>query len=249
MKTTATKPNLRLQLEWITQLLPLFDMLPDVNFFIKDRKGRFAALNRTGRDYCGLSTESDAIGKTDHDFFSPARAAKYRADDQNVMKTGQPMFNAIEPAPDIKGSPHLVIVNKIPLRDASGRVVGIAGISRRIEQVRHAPDTAKKLAATIDHLHQKYAEPLTSQALAKMAGMSVSQFERSFRKTLGTSPRQYLLQVRITNACRMLAETNKSIAALAVECGFYDHAHFTRLFRQHTGHTPVAHRKRSRGRA
>ncbi|MEQ1748518.1 MAG: helix-turn-helix domain-containing protein, partial [Prosthecobacter sp.] len=146
-----------------------------------------------------------------------------------------------------KGSPHLVVVSKIPLRDAKGRVIGVAGVSRRIEQLRSAPDSAKRLAAAINHLHQNSSEPLSTELLAQMAGMSVSQFERVFRKTLGTSPRQYLLQVRITKAARLIAETDSSIALIALECGFYDHAHFTRVFRQQTGRTPVAHRKRSRG--
>ncbi|MEQ1751877.1 MAG: PAS domain-containing protein, partial [Prosthecobacter sp.] len=106
MKSPRAKPPLRLNMEGIAQLMPLFDMLPDVNFFIKDRKGRVVALNRTACEYCGVRTESEAIGKTDHDFFSPARAAKYIEDDQRVMTTGQPMINFVEPAPEMKGSPH-----------------------------------------------------------------------------------------------------------------------------------------------
>ena len=48
------------------QLARLFDLLPDVSFFIKDRKGRFVALSPLGYEYCGVKSERDALGKTDY---------------------------------------------------------------------------------------------------------------------------------------------------------------------------------------
>ncbi len=249
MKKPGLRHNLLQQAESISQLLSLFDLLPDVNFFVKDRQGRVVALNRTGCGYCGVRSQDEALGKTDHAFFSPARAAKYIKDDRRVMTTGQPMINYVEPAPEKTGSPRLVVVSKIPLRNDKGHVIGVAGVSRRIEQLCSAPDSMKKLAAAINYMHQNSSEALSTEQLAQMAGMSVSQFERSFRKTLGTTPHKYLLQVRITNACRLIAETDTTIATIALDCGFCDHAHFTRVFRQHTGQTPVTYRKRSRGSA
>ena len=51
-----------------TQLLRLFDLLPDVSFFLKDREGRFVALNRRGCEYCGVNSEREAWGKTIRSF-------------------------------------------------------------------------------------------------------------------------------------------------------------------------------------
>ncbi len=56
------------------QPLALFDLLPDVSFFVKDLSGRFVALNRRGCEYCGVVSEDEAIGRTDHDFFPQSRA-------------------------------------------------------------------------------------------------------------------------------------------------------------------------------
>ena len=98
------------------QILALFDLQPDVSFFIKDTEGRFVALNRRSCEYCGVKSEYEALGKTDLDFFPPNRAAMYQADDRRVIETGQPIENRIEPAPEEEDSSRMVVVNKIPLR-------------------------------------------------------------------------------------------------------------------------------------
>ena len=53
---------------------------------------------------------------------------------------------------------------------------------------------------------------------------------------------QYLVKVRLESACRVLAETNRTIASIAQEFGFHDHAHFTKTFHKHYGITPTAYR-------
>jgi PAS domain-containing protein len=58
----------------------LFDLLPDVSFFVKDRQGRFMALNRKGCEYCGVASEAAAIGMTDHDFVLCASGSKRPVD-------------------------------------------------------------------------------------------------------------------------------------------------------------------------
>jgi AraC-like DNA-binding protein len=233
--------------EGITQLLPLFDLLPDVSFFMKDTKGRFLALNRLGCEFCGVRTARDAHGKTDRDFFPKDRAEAYIADDQSVIRTGEPVLNRIEPAPEMEGSPHLVVTNKMPLRDRSGRIVGVFGFSRRVEKVRSAPALNNKLAVAVSYLHEHYAEEIATETLAKRAGLSVSQFERIFRKAFGTSLRQYILRVRVERACRCLTDTDDTVAAIAVQCGFYDHAHFSRAFRSLMSVPPSEYRKERRG--
>jgi AraC-like DNA-binding protein len=227
----------------VQPLVRLFDMMPDVSFFMKDLEGRFVALNRLGCELCKVKSEHEAIGKSDRDFFPPARAEEYLADDREVMESGLPKFNRIEPAPERDGSPHLVITNKIPLRDAKGRVIGLAGFSRRLENLRAAPATMKRLAATVTMLHERFAEPVSTGELARQAGLSISQFERIFRKAYGTSPHQYLVGVRLENACRLLKETDETVTSIAQRCGFYDHAHFSRAFASLMATSPARYRR------
>src|SRR6187549_1999345 len=115
-------------------LLQIYDLMPEVSFFMKDRDCRFIALNRLGCEFCGVPSEREALGCTDRDFFPANRADEYMADDRAVMASGRPILNRIEPAPEQEGSPHLVVTNKIPLRDRAGRIVGVAGFSRRVER-------------------------------------------------------------------------------------------------------------------
>jgi AraC-like DNA-binding protein len=224
-------------------LLQLFGLMPDVSFFMKDRDCRFIALNRLGCEFCGVPSEREALGRTDRDFFPANRADEYMADDREVMTTGQPILNRIEPAPEMEGSPHLVVTNKIAVRDRGGRIVGVAGFSRRVERLRAAPAALNNLAKAVDTLHRRHAEDLGTAELAKEAGLSTSQFERTFRKAFGTSPRRYLLRVRIEHACRFLTESSETIATVAHRCGFCDHAHFTRAFVAEKGISPSLFRK------
>lgn len=243
MKSKSTADAFLRQIGSLQQIVRLFDLMPDVSFFMKDREGRFMALNRLGCEFCNVKSEREALGKSDRDFFPAERAEEYLADDREVMESGLPKFNRIEPAPEREGSPHLVITHKIPLRDANGCVIGLAGFSRRIENLRTAPATMRKLAATVARLHDEFAEPLTTAQLAQQAGLSISQFERNFRKAFGTSPHQYLVGIRVEHACRLLTETDDTVAAVAQLCGFYDHAHFTRAFASVTGTSPSGYRR------
>tara|TARA_A100001391_G_C5074896_1_gene279018 strand:- start:1413 stop:2189 length:777 start_codon:yes stop_codon:yes gene_type:complete len=242
MKNTPSADTFFARVESGRQVLALFDLLPDVSFFVKDRSGRFMALNRRGCEYCGVISEEEAIGKTDHDFFPATRAANYCEDDQHVMRSGQPIINRIESAPEDAGSPRLVTTSKIPLRDRRGRVIGIAGFSRQIERMQSG--TADAMADVITHLHENLAGEIATEELAEMAGLSISHFERRFRLAFGSSPRQYLIRIRIEHAAALLRETDKNITDIAQSCGFYDHAHFSRSFRRVMSMAPSAYRKR-----
>ncbi len=243
MKSKSRPDAFFRQIGSLQQLVRLFDLMPDVSFFMKDREARFVALNRLGCEFCHVKSEREALGKSDRDFFPAERAEEYLADDRAVMESGLPKLNRIELAPEREGSPHLVITNKIPLRDANGRVIGLAGFSRRIEHLRTAPAKMRKLAASVARMHDEFAAPLTTAQLAQQAGLSISQFERNFRKAFGTSPHQYLVGIRVEYACRLLIETDDTVTAVAQRCGFYDHAHFARAFATVMGTSPSGYRR------
>lgn len=228
------------------QLTQLLSVLPEVSFFIKDRAGRFQALNRRGCDYCGVRSEREALGKTDFDFFPRARAREYVRDDRAVMRSGEGILNRIEPAPETEGSPYLVVTNKMRLVNAAGEVIGVAGISRRVEGLKGEPEALRKLAAAVNHLHQHSEEGVRSEDLARQTGLSLRQLERTFRRLLGTTPRQYLVRIRLERASRLLVEGEATVAAVAMECGFYDHAHFIRSFQAAFGCTPTRYRRERR---
>jgi AraC-like DNA-binding protein len=222
----------------------LADLLPDIALFVKDRRGRFIMQNRRACEYCGVASELETIGKTDFDFFPRDRATVYVEGDRRVMETGVPIINAIGPAPELEGSDRLIIYSKLPLRDPQGRVIGIAGIHREVAGTRITPQSFGRLAVALQYLHTHYGEAITVPRLAKMVGISQSQFERRFHRLFGETPSQYLQRVRVNGACRLLAETDWSITKIALETGFYDHSHFSHMFSRLMGISPFAYRKR-----
>ncbi|QEG43721.1 AraC family transcriptional regulator [Roseimaritima ulvae] len=243
MENTRIRDDFFARLGPSDQVFALFDHLPGLSFFVKDRRGRFMALNRRGCEYCGVASEADAIGKTDHDFFPKTRAEEYRADDRAVMESGEAIVNRVESAPEDAGSPRLVMTSKVPLRDLRRRVIGVAGFSRQIERIQTPAGSVDAFANVMEHLHSHFADGHSTEQLAEMAGLSVSHFERRFRHAFGASPRQYLVRVRVEHAAKLLRETDQTVSEIAHACGFYDHAHFSRSFRRIMNQSPSQYRK------
>jgi len=221
----------------------LLDLLPDVAFFVKDRRGRFMLNNRRAVECCGVGSEAATLGKTDRDFFRDDRHGLYRTQDQQVMHTGRPIVNAICPAPEL-GSDAMIIFSKVPLRDRRGHIIGVAGIHREVRGLRAPPPTYGRLARAVAMMHDRHAEALRVSELARVAGLSRSQFDRQFRRLLGMPPREYLLRIRIHAACHLLEETDRKATAIAQETGFFDHSHFSRTFRRIIGCSPRTYRYR-----
>ncbi len=246
MNSTRTRRAFFQRIGTGEELLRAFDLLPDVSFFLKDRQCRFIAVNRRGAEYCQAGNAQEVVGKTDHDFFPKRRADAYREDDLAVMRSDQPIINRIESAPEPDGSPRLVMTSKLPLHDEKGGVIGVFGISRQVDRrLTASSQTAKRFARVVAHIHDHFSERITTGELARMAALSESHFERTFRAAFGTSPKRYLIGVRVESSCRMLKETDRTVAEIALECGFHDHAHFCRIFKQQMGLTPSAYRHSS----
>jgi AraC-like DNA-binding protein len=82
--------------------------------------------------------------------------------------------------------------------------------------------------------------PLTQ--LARECGLSTSHFSRAFRQTTGIAPHQWLLHRRVENAKRLLHDKRRSLSDVALDCGFADQSHFTRVFAKLCGTGPGAWR-------
>ena len=81
------------------------------------------------------------------------------------------------------------------------------------------------------------------KSLAKESGMSVSHFQRMFMKIIGIRPGQYILQQRLNATCRLLEETDLDITEIALNTGFCDHSHLTKMFKQKRKTTPGEYRR------
>jgi len=219
----------------------LIDLLPDVSFFMKDSEGRFMLNNQRACEFCNANNENETIGKTDYDFFSKDRADFYVRGDREVMQSGVPVINEIAPAPE--HSDRLMVHSKFAVYDKRGKPIGVVGFYRIIDDLRNTPRWHGRFAKAIAMIHSSYGEGLDIKRLAKMVGVSQSQFERLFSRILGTTPYEYLLRVRIAAARALLENSDRTIADIACETGFYDHSHFTRTFKRLVGVSPGKYRK------
>jgi two-component system, sensor histidine kinase and response regulator len=117
-------------------LRTVMDHLPDA-VYIKDTSSRFLRLNPATAQILGIADPTEALGKTDFDFFPEALARQYYSDEQQVVATGQPLLNRLEAQSEDAATAGWWLTSTVPVRDASGAVVGIVGSGRNItERVR-----------------------------------------------------------------------------------------------------------------
>jgi AraC-like DNA-binding protein len=221
----------------------LFECLPQVQFWIKDRAGRYLRVNRALLRNYGFDDPAAMLGRTDHELMPPHLAAQYVRDDQAVL-AGAVIRNRIElvSRPDHSTGWHAT--DKIPLRSRSGRIIGTAGITRDLDAAAVADDPFGSLGPVVDRIRARFAEPLDKPGLARLLGLSVRSLERHFRAAFGVSPLQYQRKLRMHRACHLLVTTDRPITAIALELGYSDHSHFTREFRRGHQLPPLAYRRR-----
>jgi AraC-like DNA-binding protein len=221
----------------------LFDALADVAFFVKDRDGRYLSVNTTLVRRCGLRSKIELIGKTALEAHPQALAHTYMAQDRLVIERGAPLCKHLELHLYPTRSRGWCLTHKVPLRDEHGVIVGLAGTSQDLGLVDDQHPVYRKIAAIAQHIRENYHSNVCMEELATQAGLSLSRVERLFQRVFHYSPRQLLLQSRLSGAMGMIeADALQSIADIAYACGYTDHSAFSRQFKAHTGMTPVQYR-------
>lgn len=124
------------------------------------------------------------------------------------------------------------------LDDALGAALGGATAGQRDDGRQR-----RRIGESVRHLERTCLEPHSLAALAAGAAMSPWHFLRTFRRFVGMTPHQYLLALRVREAARRLHASDRTIAAVAAECGFGDLSEFNRRFRRIFGATPQGWRR------
>jgi AraC-like DNA-binding protein len=226
-------------------LLDLFEHLPGVQFWVKDRAGRYLVMNRACLHDYGFTELAEARGRTDDELSPGHIAAQFRLDDERVLK-GESIMNRIELVGRFDHTAVWCVTDKVPLFDECGRIVGTAGVARRGRRAEFPATADTSMARALDYLREHASLPVRNAELARHAGVSIRVLERRFHEAFYVSPQQYLRRLRLRMACHPLVYSEQPIAEIAAAHGFCDQSHFGREFRRETGMTPREYRSRFR---
>jgi len=220
----------------------LFDHVPDIVFFVKDNHGRYLAVNQSLAERCGVRQKRELIGRHVREIFPKDLAERYAKQDEAVLRKGHPIIERLELHWYVRRRSGWCLTTKLPVRDRAGKIIGMVGISRDLRAPGDREIIPARLAATLEHLETHYAEGLSPALLARHAGLPSVRFARLIKRIFRMTPHQLITQTRLAAASLLLRETDRSVAAIAVDCGFYDHSAFTRAFRSATDLTPSQYR-------
>src|SRR5260370_19344493 len=119
------------------------DNLPD-NIYFKDVASRFLRINKALTTYFGLNDPAQALGKTDFDFFAEEHARAAYADEQEIIRTGQPVVGKEEKETCLAGRVRWVSTTKMPYRDKDGKIMGTFGVARDITKPKLAQEALRE---------------------------------------------------------------------------------------------------------
>lgn len=240
MPEHATEPAWR-------ECLRLYDHLEGYLVFMKDAAGRYLHFNRECLDYFGRGGNEQITGKTDADMSHAGFRELYLRDDREVLETGTPLVDRVELIMNYRGVIRWHLTTKLPVRNDRGAIVGIIGCSRPVGEARGALPGFAAFGDVLAWIETNSDTSISVEHLAGMMNLSLSAFERRFRRQFHMTPTQYIRRVRIAAACRRLLETGATVTEVAYELGYCDQSYFCKEFRRVMGTSPGAYRRRVAG--
>ncbi|SUA57689.1 Methylphosphotriester-DNA--protein-cysteine S-methyltransferase [Oligella ureolytica] len=224
--------------EHFSLLMPLLNRIPSLVFFVKDREAKYVLANQTLATRCGFESVKDLLGQTSTDVFGASLGEGYTEQDFVVLKEGSKIIDKLELHSYRTGEPGWCHTHKLPIYDVNKEIVGMLGVSLDIHtEEANQPETNEKIHNAVRYIRQNYDQTLSMESLASLADLSVSQFDRTFKKLFHMTPTQYIQKVRFETAIKLLKQ-NLSITEISVLCGYSDHSAFSRQFKQLTGLSP-----------
>jgi PAS domain S-box-containing protein len=219
------------------QLLETFlEYIPDRVYF-KDLESRFLRISRAKANFSGLDNAQQAIGKTDADLFHADHADLALAEEREIIRTGQSVFNKEEEIHWPDGRTTWALANKVPLRDRRSRIVGTMGITHDITAIKRTElelaHKAEELARSNEEL-ERLAEAAKAASQAKgdfLANMSheirtplngiIGMTDLALETPLSREQRDYLQTVKLS-ADALLIVINDILDFSKIEAGKVD---------------------------
>lgn len=153
----------------------------------------------------------------------------------------QILLPLIEQLPDLKGTEQIISLLLLLEKMANLKEKRYLGSLHFYNTLSSFTDN--RLEKILSYVNYHYTQNINLHHIAAMTAMNTASFCRYFKEKSGKTFMQYILELRIGYACRLLANNQMDISQIGVECGFNTLSHFNRIFKRITGFTPSNYRK------
>lgn len=187
----------------------------------------------------------------------PHEIVSYKADPENPWHYCWVGFDCNIDMPEvfrehvvtIPAAEHIFTALKNCDKNPNGVEFAICGKIYELFSLFEQMNTGKKsksyqnIAKAKDYIDANYVNPITVETLAEYLGINRSYFSTSFKKVIGRSPQQYIVDVRLTKAAELITVQGYSASAAALSTGYTDIFNFSKMFKRKYGLSPTAYAK------
>lgn len=228
----------------LIQFFNIYNLIPDVMFWVKDMQNRFIFANEMFLKNHGVPSLNSLIGKCDFDLAPLTIANQLKQDDDKILG-GQPVIERMEISQNKAGETICFLTSKRPVFNQNAEIMGTYVVARHVKNSQINPTSNNSMQVPVDYIKANFKKNITIEALAELAHLSVSAFQRRFKKQVNKTPWQLLTEMRMKNARRLLIETDLTIAEVGHECGLSDHSYFSKQFKNYFGMLPSVYRQKN----
>jgi len=222
----------------------LAESVDDMRIVLKNLNHEYVYVNPHWLSEVGINNSESVLGKTSVELFSHWRGDRYMEEEKRVMETGA-VLDYFEEWIDTRGEKNRFRTIKAPWIE-QGEIKGVVNISIPAHRILSRESRSDVAPNVVVWLIENAMENISISELAEIHHMSRKTFERRFKQLAGISPSKYRLNLRIEKAKKLLKANDIDLALIALQCGFCDQSHFTRVFRQQQGITPLQYHKQKR---
>lgn len=157
-----------------------------------------------------------------------------------IRAEARPLIDRLFDMPQTEGITTLLELLLLLSRDEGAVALSSTEILQKIDAY------SERMNRVLNHVHQNYEKAITIDELAEIAALSPSGLHRMFKRHVGSSLSNYLINLRIGEACARLASTDVPIGIISQDVGYSSQANFNRHFLRVRSETPSGYRKRTR---
>ena len=160
----------------------LMESIPDLIYF-KDSDSRFTRVNREQAHALGAKDAEECVGKKDSDYFESECIHKSYQDEQELVRSGQPLLDRVEKLSKPGGEVCWMSTSRVPIFDKNGVVTGIAGVSRDITNLKNVEEALRE---TSEH-NRLIIETANDAFIGTDAEGTITAWNRQAELTFGWS--------------------------------------------------------------